>query len=235
MLLWLDGGGLDLDELVARLGSGDVVVGPLPLVFYFDAFLRGAVSPAEVLARERVGALLVEDRHLDGEFFEGWRVGGAVEVAAGHLVDGLEDGVHRHVEFFAVDAVGDEDLDFDLAVGGAELDVAAVGDTALFGELMRDLDEGAGGHALDAGGAIGHASLLEVFEETAVVEVEVELGGGLLRGFDPLDGIELCFAVVERKFFEEEDGRVFSIFRDGPLQGAVAFEAFVGHAGEEGR
>jgi hypothetical protein len=162
--------------------SGEIV----PLVFYFYAVLRGAMSPAEVFARERVGALLVEDDHLDGELFEGGGVGGAVEVAAGHFVDGLEDGVHGHVELFALHAIGDEDLDFDLAVGGAELDVAAVGDAALFGEFVRDFDEGARGHALDAGGAIGHASLLEVFEEATVVEVQIELGGlGFFGGLDP--------------------------------------------------
>ena len=164
------------------------------------------MAPAEVFAGERVGALLVEDDHLDGELFEGGGVGGAVEVAAGHLVDGLEDGVHGHVEFFAVDAVGDEDLDLYLAVGGAELDVAAVGDAALLGEFVGDFDEGAGGHALDAGGAIGHASLLEVFEEAAVVEVEIELGGISFGGFDPLGGIELCLAVVEGELLFEEDG-----------------------------
>src|ERR1700760_4974607 len=96
--LWttLDGGGFDLDELVAGPGAGDVVVGALPFCFDVDAVLRSAVAPAEVFAGEGVGALLAEDGHLDGELLEGRGMGGAVEVAAGHLVDGLEDGVHGH-------------------------------------------------------------------------------------------------------------------------------------------
>ena len=160
-------------------------------------------------------------------------MGGAVEMTAGHLVHGFEDRVQRHVEFLAVHAVGDEDLDLDLSVGRAELDVAAVGDAALCRQFVRDLYEGSRSHALDAGGAIGHASLLEVFEEAAVVEVEIEFGGGLFGRFDPLGWIEPRLAVIEGKLFSEEDGRVGSIFRDGPLQGAVAFEALVADASHE--
>ena len=65
-----------------------------------------------------------EEGHADGGLFERRRVRGAIGVAAGEPVDGLVDGVERHVELLALHAVGDEHLHADLAVGGTDLDVA---------------------------------------------------------------------------------------------------------------
>ena len=122
-----------------------------------------------------------------------------------------------------MDAVGDEDLHFDLAVGGAELYVAAVLNAALLSQLVRDLDEGAWGHSLDPSGPVSHASLFEVFEEATVVEMEIELGSGFFGWFDPFDGMKLCLAVVEGEFVFEEEGSISAVFGNGPLEGAIAF------------
>ena len=99
------------------------------------------------------------------------------------------------------------------------------------GETSTKVD---GRHGLDAGGAIGHAALLEVFEEAAVVEMEVGNSFiGFEAGRDVLDGIEAGLAVGEVEFLGEEQRRVCAVGGDGPLQALVAFQALVVDARED--
>ncbi len=182
-----------------------MIVGSGPLALDLEAGLWGAGSVAEVSAWQGIVALFGEDGHVDGCLLEGGCVGVAIGEAAGEFVDGLFYGIERHVKLLALDAGGDEDLHADFAVGRSELDVAAAGDAAFGGQLGGDFDEAVGCDGLYAFGAEGHAALLEVLEEAAVVEVEIISGAALFAGFEVLDGEEARLAIGERKFLGEEE------------------------------
>ncbi len=73
-----------------------------------------------------------------------------------------------------MDAVGNESLNTDFAVGRTQAYVSSGGDAALGGEFGRYLDEVIWRHGMDAGCATSHGALLEVFKQTTIVEVKIE-------------------------------------------------------------
>ena len=68
------------------------------------------------------------------------------------------------------------------AVPRGELHQAAALDTARACQFRRYLDERVGSFFLDAGAAIGQIALVKMFQQTAVIQMKVELGvSALLR------------------------------------------------------
>src|SRR5215469_16271094 len=66
-----------------------------------------------------------------------------------------------------------------------------------------------------------------MFEQTAVVEMQVEEFGGLFAGRNVLDGKEPCLAVRERESLGEQKRRIRAVGVHRPLQTAEALEAIV--------
>ncbi len=102
----LHSGCLDLNQLVARAGSGKCVVRASPLAFDLNSVLRCPGSKTKVARAEwtavlfafaRLGLvfslLIGEYLHVDGRFLEGGGVGGAIGMASGECVDWFVDGV----------------------------------------------------------------------------------------------------------------------------------------------
>ena len=76
---------------------------------------------------------------------------------------------------------------------------------------------------------------MEVFQQPAVVQVQIEFCVGLIGRADPRHGEQPRLPVGKREAFGIEERLVGPIGRNGPLQRLVSLEPLVAHAGEERR
>ena len=74
-----------------------------------------------------------------------------------------------------------------------------------------------------------------MLQQTAIVQVQIELLIAGFARFNPLQRIELRLAILEMKFLGIEQGFIGAIDRHRPLQGLVAGKPIVRDAGEHRR
>jgi len=94
-------------------------------------------------------------------------------------------------------------------------------DAALPGELGRDLDEGIGCSQADAFAPVRQVAFVEVLEQAAVVEPQIELGVGPQGWLRPGDREQPCLAVREVEPLRVEQRLVGAVGSDRPQQKCV--------------
>ena len=103
-------------------------------------------------------------------------------------------------------------------------------------KLRRDLDESIGRLFADARAAIGQIAFMKMFQQPAVIQVQIEFRVGLTPGGSrQARGNNRALPSGKANPFGVEQRLIGAIGGDRPLQSLVAFEPFVVHAGEQRR
>ena len=108
-------------------------------------------------------------------------------------------------------------------------------DAARLRQLRRNLHKRARRLLADALRAVSHVAFVEMFQQAAVVQMQVEFVIGLIGRLGPRQREELRLAIGKRELLRVEQRLIRSIRRHGPLQRLVAFQPLVGHAREQRR
>src|SRR5579871_2787770 len=88
--------------------AGLAIIAAFPFTLYFHSPLRSGIAKARIASGERRFAVCFDQLHADARLFVGWRAGHLVGATAGEAVHRFLNRVHRHVEFVALDAIGDQ-------------------------------------------------------------------------------------------------------------------------------
>ena len=83
--------------------------------------------------------------------------------------------------------------------------------------------------------AIGHVAFVEMLEQTAVVQMQIEFGVGLLGRLGPGEREQLRLAVGKVELLRVKQRLIDAVGGHRPLQRLVSFEPLVSHAGEQRR
>src|SRR5882762_7783718 len=152
---------LNLHEPVTRW---DGIVRALPLPLHFDAVLGRWMPEAMVCARQRTFADFRQHAEMNRGLFVRGRVCNWVRVAARQPVYRNLDGIHGHVEFFALHPVGDQRAHAKLSVSRGQLHPGAALDPALPRELGRDFDKSVWSLLANSFASVRHIAFVKMFE-----------------------------------------------------------------------
>src|SRR2546428_758114 len=114
----------------------------VPFPFDFDSALRCCMSKSRIGSRQWVLSGFAQHFQLHGDFLKGRSMCHRVRVAAGQNINRAFGGVHWHIEFPPVHAIGHHGAHAKLATPGGHSDQASALNTAFLGQFGRDFDEG---------------------------------------------------------------------------------------------
>lgn len=101
-------------------------------------------------------------------------------------------------------SVGDQGAHTNAAVARCKLHQAAALDTARARQLRRHFDESVGRFGADAGTSVGQIAFVKMFQQTPVIQMQIELGIPALLRFAPCYRKQARFAVRECEAFGVE-------------------------------
>src|SRR5271156_1081666 len=165
---------LDLNEL---LSTRHAVVLPRPLALYLDPVLRRRLArEARIDRLERIAALLRKHFDLDRGLLERRRIRRVVCVRSGQDVDRtLGRRELRQIHLIAKHAFGDQYLDLQRTVTAGDTHPPPRLDVSVLRQFLGDLHVPLRRLLVDTGHAVGHVALMEVLEDTAVIQEQIKV------------------------------------------------------------